>query len=119
VLIKIREGGKDIADSVEPGSELWTGGDEELSAASLMSPDRDFEIGTWYPLDEFLKHMDAVDVTDDASPSAITVSQPGVRRPWHAKIEVREVSAALMLCRSVTDHAARIAVGDKLWVRVE
>lgn len=119
MLIKIREGGKDIADSVEPGSELWTGGDEELSAASLMSPDRDFEIGTWYPLDEFLKHMDAVDVTDDASPSAITVSQPGVRRPWHAKIEVREASAALMLCRSVTDHAARIAVDDKLWVRVE
>lgn len=119
MLIKIREGGKDIADSLEPGSELWTGGDEELSAASLMAPDRDFEIGTWYPLDEFLKHMEAVDVTEDASPGAVTVSQPGVRRPWQARIEVQEASAALMLCRSVTDHAARIAAGGKLWVRVE
>ena len=119
MLIKIREGGEEIADSLEPGSELWTGGNEELSAASLMAPGRDFEIGTWYTLDEFLKHMDAVDVTDDASPSAITVSQPGVRRAWYAKIEVREASAALMLCRSATDHAARIAVGEKLWVRVE
>lgn len=122
MLVKVRRGAFDAgAGDVEPvGEELWAGGHEGLAAASLAVANGSLEIGTWYPVDEFEALLnDVASVDDEAVPSAVTIAQPGVGRPWSAAIEVDETRAALMLCRSVVRHARQLSDQGAVWVRVE
>jgi hypothetical protein len=122
MLIRVRRGAFDpLSDDTQPdGDELWSGGDEELSAAVLNAMDKRFELGTWYGPDEF-----AVLLAELAPPqehevlSAIAVDQPGVSGPWTAAIQIGEDSAALMVCRSVVDHIRQLRAPGKVWVRVD
>lgn len=122
MLLKVRRGAfNPTAGDVEPaGDELWSGGDNNLSAAALATPDSDLEVGTWYKLEDFRALLENRPAPGEAAVrGAITVQQPGVAKPWEAVIEVEEASAALMICRSVIDLVDQLNGSTGLWVRVE
>lgn len=120
MLVKVRKGAIDAPEGSGDDDELWSGGHEGLSAAALATAGTSLEVGTWYDVDDFERLL--VQISGGASGEvrgAITVDQPGVDRSWSASIEVDETDAALMLCRSVVQHARLVGGNAGLWVRVE
>jgi hypothetical protein len=121
MLIKVRRGSYDPETQIEPdGDELWTGGDDGLSAAALNAMNSKFELGTWYPLREFNELVTGLRPPQEREVmSAITVDQLGVSASWSSAIEIGEDTAALMICQSVADHVRRLQIQGSVWVRVE
>ena len=108
-------------DAAPDGPVLWEGGDDELPAAALAMISCDFAPGDWQPLSQFagvIAGMNPAEAEQEVS-SAVTASQAGVAAPWLASIAVGQTRAALMLCRSVVEHATTRSDWAGAWVRVD
>jgi hypothetical protein len=128
MLIKVRDGiynptgTLDRDDTLEPkGRELWSHVVEGVTVTALLDAKVAIEPGSWYSLDQFKLLIEAADPsTDGGIYSTVSTIQPGVGRAWVATMEVRELNAALMVCRSVINHVERLSIqGSEIWVRVE
>ena len=108
-------------DSAPDGTVLWEGGDDELPAAALAMISKDFAPGDWQPLSQFaslVSSMKPAEADQEVS-SAVTARQAGVTAPWRVSIAVGQTRAALMLCRSLVEHAAKRSDWNGAWVRVD
>jgi hypothetical protein len=120
--IIIRSGRFDVERDLQPsGVKLWEGGDDELPAAAITSMSQGFEPGTWYGIDEFRRLLASMEPAegDNEVTSSVVAEQFGVAAPWSAAIEIGQSRAALMICRSVLQHAERFSSNDTLWVRID
>jgi hypothetical protein len=122
MLIKVRRGpfNPRSGDLQPNGEELWSGGDEELSAAVLNAMNEQLQVGSWYTLEDFAKLLAELQPPQEHEvPSAITVQQLGVSCAWSTAIQIGESRAALMICRSVVEHVRRLRAPGNVWVWVE
>jgi hypothetical protein len=127
VLIRVRTGvytpagAVDREETLEPkGQELWFGEVRDLTVTALLDAKVAIEPGTWYPLEDFKALIGRAHPDGDGGIySTVNTAQPGVGKAWIATIEVKEVSAALMVCRAVIDLVERLRGEAETWVRVE
>lgn len=120
--IIVRGGAFDAERDIEPnGPVLWSGGDDELPAAVLAAMTTHFQPGTWYEIEEFEKVVGGMALIEGELEvtGAVTAEQLGVTNRWTAAIEVGQSKAALMICRSVLNHAKRLQPDRSNWIRVD
>ncbi|RUX31898.1 hypothetical protein EOA13_02625 [Mesorhizobium sp. M7A.F.Ca.US.011.01.1.1] len=120
--IIIRDGEFSYENDLQPaGQELWAGGADDLPAAVLASMSNEFEPGTWYAMDDFVRIvgiMKPVSGQDEVL-STVLAEQHGVDGTWQAWMEIGQSQAALMVCKSVCDHAVRRRKAGLRWIRVD
>jgi hypothetical protein len=123
MLLRVRSGPfveDNGSNEVGPsGDELWFGEVADLTVTALNDAGVTVESGEWYRFDEFAKRVGDAKPEGRGVPSTITTDHLGVSKKWQSVIEIDDMAAALMVCRSVIRHIEGLEVSGELWARVE
>lgn len=101
------------------GDELWLGEVPDLTVTALHDANVTIESGEWYRFDQFAKLVGDAKPEGRGVPSTVTTDHLGVSKKWQSVMEIDDMTAALMVCRSVISHVEGLDIGAELWARVE
>src|SRR4051812_21206078 len=127
MLIRVVESGAQPPSSENPGTELWLGGYgdptiEEGSAfpASILTVVLDnFEIGSWYAVEEFRNILASAKTEEFPSWTVLNVLEKDIVGRGHFDMQVSQAYAALTICDAVLTHVARRKTIAGIWLRIE
>lgn len=123
MLLRVRSGPfvqDSGSDAVGPvGNEHWFGEIADLTVTALNDANVLVESGEWYRFEEFARLVGDAQPDGHGVPSTVTTDHLGVGKKWQSVIEIDDMTAALMVCRSVISHIEALDVSGDLWARVE
>jgi hypothetical protein len=90
-----------------------------LSGSILSSVLPDFEVGTWYALEEFNEKLGAVAIDEASSWTILDVISKDIIGTGIVEMPVQQGSAALMICKGVVEHLYQMDRYSDIWIRVE